>query len=184
MQLLVKMLRKGLDQVEITYITCSALFNTKSLQLLVEMQRKGLERVALPCGLQSFTSALIFNQSLKKVALPSGLLSFTFGLIFNQSWGKGGSAKRPAEIDLWHELETRAWKVARPSGLRNSTFGQGFYQCRPRFCPKLFPTGPFSVRVSKTIKGIRPWVFWRLCSRLRFCIMPSVAECHFPLSRH
>ena len=58
LQLLVKMLRKGLEQDVITHITYNALLNTcakgsnaaKASQLLVEMRRKGLESDVITFG--------------------------------------------------------------------------------------------------------------------------------------
>ena len=110
---------------------------------------QSLEKVALPSGLQSLTFGLSFSRSLDKVAPPRVLQRLTFGLDFNQKLGEGGSAKGPAEFDIWPDVQAwrrwlcqvacRVWplntsfnqsleKVTLPSGRLRLTLGLMFYQ--------------------------------------------------------
>ena len=57
--------------------------------------------MALLSGLQSLTFGFRFNEAVGKGALPSGLQSLTVGSEFKLKHEEGGSAKRPAELDLW-----------------------------------------------------------------------------------
>ena len=72
-----------------------------------------LEKVALPSGLQSFTSGLVFDQSLAKVALPSGVQSLAFWRSLWSEHGEGGYTQRPAK--LWCVLVSAHGFVERGS---------------------------------------------------------------------